>query len=68
MSPKEICTKLSLRKVNFYLKSYIFCLHFTLQYIHNTALRYAELCFSFLNQDQPHSPCGSIMRICADKN
>ena len=33
MSPKEICTKLSLWIVNFYLKSYIFCLHFTL-YLH----------------------------------
>ena len=33
MSPKEICTKLSLWIVNFYLKSYIFCFHFTL-YLH----------------------------------
>ena len=33
MSPKEICTKLSLWIVNIYLKSYIFCFHFTL-YLH----------------------------------
>ena len=30
MSPQEICTKLSLWIVNFYLKSDIFCFHFTL--------------------------------------
>ena len=33
MSPKEICTKLNIWIVNFYLKSYIFCFYFTL-YIH----------------------------------